>query len=594
VQVAILPGALSGLSGAFAENPQGRGSSGTSVIRLHAAQGAHAGMTQNGDTIPPGCRWLPGASHDPRSPPAVRGIGIPRSYPAGYLGGHDMKTQYPSRSESKRHRGSPSLVQSRQCRAVVESLPGNRRECRVPGMLTEFGRKSGNKIAIVFIHGFTGDAAGTWTGVPGFLQADPRLAGFDFFGFGYPTTKSYDLVGFWSADPRIQEIALALSTGMSSGGMAQYEGIALVAHSMGGLVAQLALENDEALRKRTTHLALFGTPSAGLRKAGLLSFWKRQIANMDAAGPFIKDLRTRWATLGFDHPTFRFITVAGELDQFVPPESSLMPFPESSRRVIPGNHLTMIRASSAKDPAVVLLTDFLVAGAGAAGARSASRLALESRQFTRVIDALGSDPKSLDKAAAVDLAIALDSTGRRDEAIAVLAPHAETDTDAMGTLAGRLKRNWLASRHRADAERALELYTRAYRIAVSKVPPDHGQAYYHGINIAFLELAYGGDIGAAQEMAEETLEHCEAAIRVATGEHWRLATEGDALIILGRVEEGIRQHQLAMQNPSRVKPWQALSIQEQSVRIADLCGIEEAALRRLVEIYQPPAAAAIA
>ncbi|HXB72458.1 MAG TPA: alpha/beta fold hydrolase [Candidatus Acidoferrales bacterium] len=461
-------------------------------------------------------------------------------------------------------------------------------------MLTEFGPKSGNKIATVFVHGFTGDAVGTWTGVPKFLQADPRLAGFDFLGFGYPTTKSYDLVGFWSADPRIQEIALALSTEMSSGRMAQYEGVALVAHSMGGLVAQLALVNDETLRKRTTHLALFGTPSAGLRKAGLLSFWKRQIANMDAAGPFIKDLRARWNALGLDHPAFRFMAVAGELDQFVPPESSLLPFPESSRRVIPGNHLTMIQASRADDPAVRLLTDFFTAGAAPAGARAASRLALESRQFTRVIDSLGGDPKSLDAAAAVDLAIALDGMGRRGEAIAALAPFEKTDTDAMGTLAGRLKRTWLASRHRADAERALELYQKAYGIAVSKTPPDHEQAYYHGINIAFLELAYGGDIGAAQEMAGKTLEHCEAARRAPGGEHWRLATEGDALIILGRVDEGIRQHELAMQNLYRVRPWQALSIEEQSLRIADLCGIEDAALRRLAEVYQPPPATASA
>ena len=78
--------------------------------------------------------------------------------------------------------------------------------------------------------------------------------------------------------------------------------------------------NDEALRRRLTHLALFGTPSAGLRKAGLLSFWKRQIANMDADGPFIQDLRARWTAIGLDRPMFRFITVAGELDQFVPPE----------------------------------------------------------------------------------------------------------------------------------------------------------------------------------------------------------------------------------------------------------------------------------
>jgi hypothetical protein len=39
---------------------------------------------------------------------------------------------------------------------------------------------------------------------------------------------------------------------------------------------------------------------------------------------------------------------------------------------------------------------------------------------------------------------------------------------------------------------------------------------------------------------------------------------------------------------------QALSMQEQSIRTADLCGVDKTALRRLLEIYQPPLAAASA
>ena len=53
------------------------------------------------------------------------------------------------------------------------------------------------------------------------------------------------------------------------------------------------------------------------------------------------------------------------------------------------------------------------------------------------------------------LAIALDAVGRRDEAYELLANRDDLDSDALGTMAGRLKRKWLLSRRQADAEESL-------------------------------------------------------------------------------------------------------------------------------------------
>jgi hypothetical protein len=101
-------------------------------------------------------------------------------------------------------------------------------------------------------------------------------------------------------------------------------------------------------------------------------------------------------------------------------------------------------------------------------------------------------------------------------------------------------------------------------------PPDHEQAFYHGINLAFMELAYGGDFYEARNRAAEALEHCRLSDNP-RDPFWRIATEADAHLILGHISEGTGKHAEAAHMP--MQPWQALSIQEQAMRTADLCGL---------------------
>lgn len=168
----------------------------------------------------------------------------------------------------------------------------------------------------------------------------------------------------------------------------------------------------------------------------------------------------------------------------------------------------------------------------------------------------------------------------------VLRAHCETDSDAMGTLAGRIKRRWLVARRRADAEEALGLYAKGYTLAAEHDPVNHHQAYYHATNLAFLNLAYGGDIEEASRYANKTITHCEAAKPRPADEHWRLASLGDAHVILDKIEDALAWHAEAMH--ATADPWQALSSQEQALRIADLCA-DEATAQRLSAIYVPRA-----
>ena len=152
--------------------------------------------------------------------------------------------------------------------------------------MTEYQRGTLNTIrigpdrdrAVVFLHGFSGDRDDTWDRLPGLLGT--VVADWDIYTLGYATTFRPDFLGVWSADPDLPILATMLTTQASIDPLKRYRSLALVAHSMGGLVVQRALVDDPELANRTEKVVLFGTPSAGLRKASWLFSWKRQLRNM--------------------------------------------------------------------------------------------------------------------------------------------------------------------------------------------------------------------------------------------------------------------------------------------------------------------------
>jgi len=327
------------------------------------------------------------------------------------------------------------------------------------------------------------------------------------------------------------------------------------------------------------NILLFGTPSAGLRKASFFKFWKPQLKDMADDGEFIKDLRAGWNKQIADQPTFKLYATAGDEDQFVRPESSIFPFLASLRRVVRGDHLSIVKPMAASDPSVQIVNENLVGEAAPSGPGDSARVAVEMREFYDAIKTLQGDPESLDEGGLVQLARALESVGRRDEAIKALQiQRSHSDfTDAMGVLAGRLKRRWLVERKIDDAERASELYQQGFDR--SEKSGRHDQAFYHGINVAFMQFAYRNQEGAAQQTAKKVLEHCHAA----KADKWRLASEGEANLLLGKIDAAMDSYQAAINiNPS---PRQLDSMFQQAVRVASLVG-NEAAADRLQRIFR--------
>ena len=78
-----------------------------------------------------------------------------------------------------------------------------------------------------------------------------------------------DLMGIWSADADIAHIATLFAGELLDGALKGYGAYAIVAHSMGGLVAQQALLARPELARRTTHLVMFGTPKQRAEEGAL-------------------------------------------------------------------------------------------------------------------------------------------------------------------------------------------------------------------------------------------------------------------------------------------------------------------------------------
>ena len=429
--------------------------------------------------------------------------------------------------------------------------------------------------AIVFLHGFSGDRDDTWDRLPSLLGT--VVADWDIYTLGYATTFRPDLLGVWSADPDLPILATMLTTQASIDPLRRYKSLAVVAHSMGGLVVQRALVDDPELADRTEKVVLFGTPSAGLRKASWLMRWKRQLRNMARGSEFITTLRQDWAARFEPEPGFDLMVVAGERDQFVPPQSSLDPFPRHLQYVVPGNHLSMVRAADTHSPSVRLLMSALSDAPVADETNAPLTLAAETRDATAsaLIEARGDDMSQQD---VVRAALALERNNKRDEAMALLQRHQALGTDVQGTLAGRIKRMWIENENLSFAQHALSLYQEA--LDVARKNDEKSQIYYHSINVAFLEFVAFDRVDRAREMARLALKNAS----LSEPDAWSIATQAEANLYLGNRDAALDLYRSMLAHEA--EPWELASTAFQAGQIASKLNDNQLA-DRLEELFTP-------
>jgi pimeloyl-ACP methyl ester carboxylesterase len=447
--------------------------------------------------------------------------------------------------------------------------------------------------AVVFVHGFGGDVTDTWQNFPQLLAKEPKLSDWDLFTLGFDTRLRVDILKLWSADPDLKEVAVKLQTDAKAGVLKDYASLCLIAHSMGGLAVQRALLDHKGLRTRTSHLFLFGTPSGGLLKASLVRILKPQLRDMAKDGDFIRTLRGDWdaqfSLKNGKRLPFRFFAVGGERDEFVPFESSLKPFPDDAypecRYVVPGNHVQIVKPESADSASARLVVNGLVGTAAPGGPWNAARVAVESRDFERAVELLEPEKDRLDQDGLVRLALSLEGVGRTADAIQLLTARGKLGTDAMGVLAGRLKRRWLLTQKEDDAQRAQALYGEA--LALARAAGDAAQCYYHAINLTFFDLAFRKDLRAARARATEVLDFCKQAQsnELAGDRKWRLATQGEALLVLGDAEQAYAHYVQAADPAFEAAPRELESMYQQAIYLSRLIG-DQSMRRELTRIFR--------
>ena len=445
-------------------------------------------------------------------------------------------------------------------------LPWPRRPAKPagPDPRLSVARKNGNKAAIVFIHGFTGTVAATWESFINIVLGDQDLTDWDVYSIGFPTSMSLD-VPVWKTDPDITLCARSLATKLESEALNGYECLALVAHSMGGLVAQRAVLDDQALADRLCHLILYGTPSAGLHKAGWARLLKYQLRDMAHNSPFIVGLRREWKDVVGENPQFLFKAIAGEIDGFVPASSSIFPFPIAQQAAVPGNHLEIVRPDSKENLSYDIFKRLLAGNPGPISVTQTARLAVERKEFKKAIALLAPHADGLDQDAIVTFALALESDGQGARAIAVLEKWngVHDGLDPRGALAGRLKRRWLVERQQVDFEQSLALYTAGRDEAIAS--GDDAQAYYHAINVAFLLLAKSPVDGSVPPVAIEAALLAEKHALLAPVSAWQMATLGEAKLIQGQLDPAIEQYRKAQKSAGTVRAYQSMYVQARAV-----------------------------
>jgi pimeloyl-ACP methyl ester carboxylesterase len=155
---------------------------------------------------------------------------------------------------------------------------------------------------VLFIHGWRGDREDTWKRFPELVCGDFDFRDYDVLSIGYPvyligSNLTMEQFGGWLADK------------LAANNMQRYRKIAIVAHSIGGLLArQIVLEQRPEL-KNIVLLVEIGTPHLGPYGYTALANsidlpGGHLVGELQAGSPYLQNLQSGWDNLGERPHTF--------------------------------------------------------------------------------------------------------------------------------------------------------------------------------------------------------------------------------------------------------------------------------------------------
>ncbi|MFC7357198.1 caspase family protein [Jejudonia soesokkakensis] len=405
-------------------------------------------------------------------------------------------------------------------------------------------RKTDNANNIVlFVHGFSGQAASTFGNIPNLLMEVEKMDGWDMLPVGFSENVNPEMGhNVWASLTDLSINASYLATSIKHN-FAQYKRIAIVAHSLGGLVAQQALlKLKDAELKKISHVMFFATPSAGISERGLKELNQVGLHELSQNSFYITNLRKQWNDKFKDHYPFSFQTIAATKDSFVPIISSLGPFSEKYHAVIEGDHFGIVSTDDKDSDTFKLILNRLTYNKFYSQFSSSEEINIALGNYDEVIKTLLPNIHTIDAKGLEQLIFALEGADRAEEALEIIKnnPLAQDNSNLMGIIGGRFKRNYLTTFASEDGAHAFDYYSMGLTIAESK--NDSRQIYYLAINLAFLSVLCKNDLELMTSYAQKAL---NALAKDPFNSVWKLATLGEANLYLGEFETSKTHYEAA-------------------------------------------------
>jgi pimeloyl-ACP methyl ester carboxylesterase len=388
--------------------------------------------------------------------------------------------------------------------------------------------------AIIFVHGFSGEAWKTFGKIPDFLAKEERMEGWDMFPFGFSENVDPKLgKEVFASISDIERVAENLSASIKHK-FGKYKRIAIVAYSLGGLVAQRSILNLNAEhRDRLSHVILFGTPSNGITHNVFKKIWKNKIEELVHGSTYIKQLREDWLKEFNDNYPFTFKTVAATRDEYVSKESALEPFKKEHWENICGDHTTMVKVTSKDNDGYELILNTLTNNPFFNKYTNDEEINIALGEYDEVVRKLRPALDYLNSDGLEKLIYAMECSGLREEAIEILETHeiVHKDGEMLYILGGLFKNEYLNNTNQEDGLASYNCYKKALRIA--KKTKDVEQIYLNAINLAFLNLLLQNDKRDMRKYAKLAIEF---ANKDSSKSILKLATIGEASIYLKDLE----------------------------------------------------------
>ena len=392
--------------------------------------------------------------------------------------------------------------------------------------------KNANNL-LLFIHGFSGEAADTFGIIPELLMNDERMNGWDMKPLGYSQHVNPEFgKDIWGGTKDIDKISEYLVKSFKYK-FDKYDRIAIAGHSLGGLIAQKTILNlHENLRNKISHLILLGSPNNGIDPSILTNTFNNKYQQLSSDGDYIKSLRNNWNTTFKNDYSFKFKVAAATDDEFVNIASCCGPFEDEYCETIEGNHLSMVKPTDEFNDCYMLIINTLTGNDFYNEYTNKEEINLALGKYDTVVKKLLPVVNSIDLNGLKQLVFGLEGLDRKDEALQILMNHplAKNNSDIFGLIGGRYKRLYLHTFSKEDGDKSFEYYSKGLEIAMND--NNQGQIYYLAINLAFLSIVKNNNESDMIKYANQAIE----ATNTSAENLWKFATLAEANLYIGKFD----------------------------------------------------------